>query len=100
MKRTILLSSLACLSLLASGCAMCCGTFDDAYPTYGNNWERADRFHGRVGSNLSGAGVIYADQNGVISSDDSVAPGGEVIQPEGEVMRGEVIPGAISHDSH
>jgi hypothetical protein len=43
---------------LASGCATCCNTFDYAYPSYGGNWERGDRFWGRVGSNLSGAGTV------------------------------------------
>ncbi len=34
----------------AAGCAMCENCYDEAYPTYGGKWQRADRFRGRVGS--------------------------------------------------
>ncbi len=33
-----------------SGCAICCTPYDYAYPAYGGRWQRADMYHGRVGS--------------------------------------------------
>jgi hypothetical protein len=35
---------------MLSGCAMCANCDDYAYPAFGGKWQRADRFHGRVGS--------------------------------------------------
>jgi len=36
-----------------TGCSMCCGPFDNDYGAFGGKHLRADRSHGRVGSNLS-----------------------------------------------
>lgn len=60
---------------------MCCGPMDYAYPTYGGKWERADRFHGRVGS------VFYDASAGQVT--DEVVMEGEAV--EGEVVEEEVI---------
>ena len=39
--------------VFASGCSMCCGPFDNDYPTFGGKHVRANRSYGRVGSVLS-----------------------------------------------
>ena len=76
--------ALALIGILAgfsTGCSMCCGPMDYAYPTYGGKWERADRFHGRVGS------VFYDASAGQVT--DEVVMEGEAA--EGEVVEEEVI---------
>ena len=72
MKRLLLTMLLAVCLPVVSGCAMCCGPFDYAYPTYGGKWERGDRFWGRVGSPLSGAGTPI---DGVGEIADPALPG-------------------------
>ena len=64
MKNLLLFVSLVAIIPLFSGCAMCCGTHDYAYPAYGGKWERGDRFWGRVGSPLSGAGTTADGYSG------------------------------------
>ena len=41
---------------ISLGCAMCEDTYDYAYPAYGSVHPRADRFHGRVGSDFGHSG--------------------------------------------
>lgn len=45
--------------LMQTGCAMCCGTYDEAYNGYGGLYEREDLFHGRVGSPFSDPSAAY-----------------------------------------
>ncbi len=89
MKKLLAVIAIASLVPLFSGCAICCGTYDYAYPSYGGKWDRGDRFHGRVGSNLSGAGVGYPNQY----------VDGEVIQGmpyyEGQIIEGTAPPADI-----
>ena len=83
MKRLLLSMLLVgCLPII-SGCAMCCGPFDYAYPTYGGKWERGDRFWGRVGSPLSGAGTAIDGE-------------GEIIDPS---ITGDYLLTAPAHDT-
>ncbi|HZL89203.1 MAG TPA: hypothetical protein VFB96_12560 [Pirellulaceae bacterium] len=51
------LSLLAIVALLASGCAMCCSPYDDAYGHTGGILQRTDLCHGRVGSAFAPAGA-------------------------------------------
>lgn len=71
---------LVCLLLLGcslfSGCAMCCGTYDEAYAGSGGTWQRSDLFHGRVGS-------LFSDPNARNS-------GGEYIEDLGEMQLEEI----------
>ena len=85
MKRCFALAFLVVAGAAASGCAMCCSPYDDAYSAYGGKWQRADMYNGRVGSafhpaqaGVGGGEVIY---------DGSMAQSGEVIYegaPQGE----------------
>ena len=68
------------------GYAACCAQFDDAYPTYGGNWERVDRFHGRVGSAFSDASQSYASDETVVYMDEGEWSESEAI--EGEMIEG------------
>ena len=81
MKRLLLTMLLAVCLPLVSGCAMCCGPFDYAYPTYGGKWERGDRFWGRVGSPLSGEGTAVVGEGEIIDQNMDSAPvyDGEII---------------------
>jgi len=77
---------------LSSGCSMCCGPMDYAYPTHGGKWERADRYHGRVASAFydASAGQITDEvvvEDGVM--EETVVEGEmveEVIVEEGETV--------------
>lgn len=54
------------LALFYSGCAMCCGPYDDHYPTFGGIVQRANPVWGRVGSIYSDPGPFggpSADSN-------------------------------------
>ena len=54
------------LALFCSGCAMCCGPYDDHYPTYGGIVQRSNPVWGRVGSIYSDPGPFggpLADSN-------------------------------------
>ena len=83
MKRLLFALLISASAMMASGCAMCCGTFDYDYPTYGGKWERGDRQWGRVGSNLSGAGA------GEIGAVGEYTESGTIIQqPTGGVISG------------
>lgn len=59
----LLLASLflAAFSLLQTGCAMCCGTYDYAYAGHGGKWQRSDLFHGRIGSPFSDPNARVAE---------------------------------------
>ena len=65
MKQLIISSSLLLICL--AGCSMCCGPFDNDYPTFGGKHLRSDRSFGRVGSILSDPATILggpgADSN-------------------------------------
>ncbi len=50
MTRRLLAMTLLLGLCCASGCAMCCRTYDEAYAAYGGCRQRADMVHGRVGS--------------------------------------------------
>lgn len=78
MKNMAYICFLLSLATAASGCSMCASPYDYAYPAYGGKWERADRFHGRVGSAFSPAEV----------------PPGEYVEggyADGEYVEGETI---------
>ena len=71
------LSACLLLSLVASasGCAICCSPFDEAYSGYGGRWQRDDMYHGRVGSAFAPAGgpVLMSDEDdGTLSQPESV----------------------------
>ncbi len=51
------LGLLALVALLASGCAMCCSPYDEAYGYSGGRWQRTDLCSGRVGSAFAPAGA-------------------------------------------
>lgn len=77
MKRYFALASVIVVVASATGCAMCCSPYDDAYSAYGGKWKRTDMYNGRVGSAFhpaqagGGGEVIY--EGGMAQS------GGEVI---------------------
>lgn len=76
MKRCFALASVIVVVASATGCAMCCSPYDDAYNAYGGKWQRADMYNGRVGS------AFHPAQGGV---------GGDVVYEGGMAQSGEVI---------
>ena len=56
MSRLLGLPALLALSLLSSGCAMCCAPYDYDYPFVGGRWVRHNPTSGRVGSAFDEAG--------------------------------------------
>ena len=77
MKRCFALAFLVVAGAAASGCAMCCSPYDDAYSAYGGKWQRADMYNGRVGS------AFHPAQGGV--SGEVVYEGG-MAQSGGEMI--------------
>ena len=72
-------AALAMVSLLYSGCAICCGPYDYHYPTFGGTVQRADPVWGRVGSLYSDPGPFggpSADSN--LDHAESLSPSGDV----------------------
>ncbi len=83
MNRLYLLTLIAILPWLGTGCSMCCGTHDYDYPTYGGSHERVDPRYGRVGSIFSDP---LAGYNGA-GADSNLNPQPETIDqnvPDGE----------------
>lgn len=52
---------LTATSIFQAGCAMCCGTYDEAYAGHGGKFQRSDLFNGRVGSPFSDPNATYYD---------------------------------------
>lgn len=94
-KRLFLISLVLIIPAL-TGCAMCCSPQDYHYTTYGGKWDRGDRTWGRVGSNLSGAGVgdgggvVYGQgHQGEVISSPTIYQDGQVMQyPEENIIQG------------
>lgn len=63
MLRTFWPCPLLLLSLLASGCAMCCSPDDYTYSAFGGRWQREDMLEGRVGSAFAASGSVVADDS-------------------------------------
>lgn len=63
--RQFSLLTILALAFIQTGCAMCCGTYDEAYAGYGGLYERSDLFHGRVASPFSdpNAAYVYSDSD-------------------------------------
>lgn len=68
MKNLILI--VVAILISQAGCSMCCGPFDNDYGAFGGRHLRADRSHGRVGSNLSDPMTILAGP----SADSNLSP--------------------------
>ncbi len=63
------LGTVGVLALFYSGCAMCCGPYDDHYPTFGGIVQRSNPVWGRVGSIFSDPGPF-----GGPSADSNLTP--------------------------
>ena len=67
-------TSLILLAASASGCAMCCSPYDEAYGFSGGRWPRADLCHGRVGSAFAPAGAADGEIIVEGATEDMQAP--------------------------
>jgi hypothetical protein len=72
MTRAIFALLLLALLSLTSGCAICCTPYDYAYPAYGGKWQRADMYHGRVGSAFEPAEAAPYDEGDAPASAEGV----------------------------
>jgi len=94
MTRLLFALTLALALCSATGCAMCCRTYDDAYAAYGGCRPRGDMYHGRVGSASYDAGVPvdYVSSDEAAMYPESVSTGAAVVYGE-PVIYDEQLPG-------
>jgi hypothetical protein len=69
MRQVFGLGLVSVAALLASGCAMCCNPYDEAYGYTGGRWPRTDLCHGRVGSAFAPAGSVETIVSEEVSSE-------------------------------
>ena len=62
---------LTACTIFHTGCAMCCGTYDEAYAGHGGKFQRSDLFHGRIGSPFSDPNSQYLAGQPLETIDDS-----------------------------
>ncbi|QEG40266.1 hypothetical protein [Roseimaritima ulvae] len=76
-----------------SGCTICASPDLESYTTYGGNWHRTDRDHGRVGSVFAPAGARVGLAPSASSVPDSATveevPSGDVVEPDDDSTNGQ-----------
>lgn len=94
MTRLVIALTLAAGLCSATGCAMCCRTYDDAYAAHGGCRPRGDMYHGRVGSASYDAGmpIEYDSSDQAAVYHEYMPAGAEVVYGE-PVIYDEQLPG-------
>ena len=99
MTRLFLALSLSIGLCSATGCAMCCRTYDDAYAAYGGCRHRGDMYHGRVGSAMYDAesSVEYTSPEEAAMYSEHVPAGASVVYGEPVIHHEELTSGTMMY---